>query len=287
MKKRKNIYNHLTAKERDKLSFPVKWLFRNNYLKGEVLDYGCGFGSDADILMKQGNQKIDKYDKYYFPELKDKKYDTIICSYVLNVLERFEQSQVLMEISELLNKNGKAYFAVRRDLKYEGYRLHKIHKQYTYQCNVILPYKSIFKNDFCEIYEYSRYIDIGHQTPSCLFCNPKSQLKFITESATAYAVYDGLPVSNGHALVIPKKHIPNYFDLSINQQQSIWIVVNRVKEILEERYKPEGFNVGFNVNEPAGQTIFHAHIHVIPRYSGDMDNPKGGVRHVIPEKGKY
>lgn len=286
MKKRENLYNHLTAKAREKLSFPVNWLRRNGYLKGNILDYGCGFGTDADILMKNGVSQVDKYDKYYFPDLPEKKYDTIICSYVLNVLERPEQTQVLMEISELLKQNGKAYFAVRRDVKYEGYRLHKIHKEYTYQCNVVLPYKSVFKNDFVEIYQYQRITDIS-KTSDCSFCNPGSKSEFITESAMVYSILDRFPVTNGHALVIPKKHIPNYFDLSVNRQQSIWIVVNRVKEILEERYKPEGFNVGFNVNEPAGQSIFHTHIHVIPRYSGDMDNPKGGVRHVIPEKGKY
>ncbi|MCF8309187.1 MAG: HIT domain-containing protein [Bacteroidales bacterium] len=286
MKRRKNIYNHLTAKERKKLSFPVRWLYQNGYLKGAILDYGCGFGNDADILMKNGVPKIDKYDKYYFPDLPEKKYDTIICSYVLNVLERPEQTQVLMEISELLKQNGKAYFAVRRDVKYEGYRMHKIHKEYTYQCNVVLPYKSVFKNDFVEIYEYQRITDIP-KTSECSFCNPGTRLEFITESAMVYSILDSFPVTKGHALVIPKKHIPNYFDLSVNRQQSIWIVVNRVKEILEERYKPEGFNIGFNVNEPAGQSIFHTHIHLIPRYRGDMDNPKGGVRHVIPEKGKY
>lgn len=286
MKKRENLYNHLTAKEREKLSFPVNWLRRNGYLKGNILDYGCGFGTDADILMKNYVSQVDKYDKYYFPDLPEKKYDTIICSYVLNVLERPEQTQVLMEISEFLKQDGKAYFAVRRDVKYEGYRLHKIHKEYTYQCNVVLPYKSVFKNDFVEIYEYQRITDIS-KTSDCSFCNPRTKTEFITESAMVYSILDGFPVTNGHALVIPKKHISNYFDLSINQQQSIWIVVNRVKEILDKRYKPDGFNVGFNVNEPAGQSIFHAHIHVIPRYSGDMDNPKGGVRHVIPERGKY
>lgn len=287
MKRKKNIYNHLTAKGRKKLSFPVRWLHQNGYLKGVILDYGCGFGNDADILIKNGVPQVDKYDKYYFPDFPKKKYDTIICSYVLNVLERPEQTQVLMEISELLKENGKAYFAVRRDIKYEGYRVHKIHKEYTYQCNVVLPYRSVFKNDFVEIYKYQRIIDISSNTSSCPFCKPRSDSQFITESAMVYSILDGFPVTNGHALVIPKKHIPNYFDLSVNRQQSIWIVVNRVKEIIQEIYKPEGFNVGFNVNEPAGQSIFHAHVHVIPRYEGDMDNPKGGVRHVIPEKGKY
>lgn len=287
MTKHKNIYNHLTAKKRDKISFPVRWLERKGYFKGRILDYGCGFGTDADFLQKLSYSDLTKYDKHYYPEYPKTKFDAIICSYVLNVLEKQEQAEVIMEISELLNDDGKAYFAVRRDIKYEGYRLHKIHKKHTYQSNVVLPFNSIFNNEFVEIYEYRKYNQLKHHISDCPFCKPGKNLQLITESAQSYAIFDKYPVAEGHALIITKKHVSDYFNLSFGQQQGIWLMVNRVRSILEKRFNPDGFNVGFNIKESAGQSIDHVHIHVIPRYRGDMKNPKGGVRHVIPEKGKY
>lgn len=281
----KNIFSHLTAKEREFPSFPTRYLFNNNLLKGDILDYGSGFGRDVKFLFNKG-LNADDYDVYYQPKLKEKKYDVIICNYVLNVLLPEQQSEVLMHVSELLKDDGTAYFTVRRDLKYVGYRLHKIHKEYTYQCNVILPYKSLYNNENCEIYEYKRYKRLDSKS-SCPFCKLNSRVKLVTESATAFAILDGFPVSNGHTLVIPKKHISNYFELSFKEQSACWIVVNRVKKILQKLYNPDGFNIGININKDAGQTISHVHIHVIPRYKGDVENPRGGIRHVISGKGFY
>lgn len=281
----KNIFSHLTAKERNGPSFPTKYLFNNNYLKGEILDFGCGFGEDIKFLSKNG-LNADGYDIYYQPELKEKQYDVIICNYVLNVLLPEQQSEVLMRVSEILKPGGVAYFTVRRDLKYIGYRQHKIHQEYTYQCNVILPYKSVYKNENCEIYEYKHYIKSNNNN-NCPFCNLSRNVKLITESATAYAIYDGFPVSMGHSLIIPKKHVSNYFELSFKEQFACWIVVNRVKTILQQKHNPDGFNIGININRDAGQTVEHVHIHLIPRFKGDVENPKGGIRHVIPGKGFY
>jgi len=281
---KKNIFTHLTAKNRDKLSFPANWLFKNNYLKGKILDFGCGFGTDVKILKAKGMDIIG-YDKYYFKKYPEEKFDTIICIYVLNVLEQREQSKVIMSVSELLKPGGKAYFVVRRDLKYEGYRLHKIHKKYTYQTNVKLRYKTIFLNSFCEIYEFEHFNKLKHQNPDCIFCNPENEI--ITESATAYAVFDKFPVSEGHALIIPKRHVANYFDLTLNEQIACSMLINRVKKIIDQQYSPDAYNVGINIGKDAGQTIQHVHIHLIPRYKGDVENPVGGVRNIIPGKGNY
>ena len=87
------------------------------------------------------------YDYYYRPDYPEGKFDTIICNYVLNVLEPYAQAEVMMNVTNLLSPKGTAYFAVRRDLTEEGFRLHAIHKQYTYQCNVKLPYKSLIANN--------------------------------------------------------------------------------------------------------------------------------------------
>lgn len=282
---------HLTAKERTSISFPTRWLKQNKLLKGEILDFGCGFGFDKDELQKEG-YSIVGYDNYYRPEYPTKRFDTIICNYVLNVLESKEQAQVLMEVSELLKPNGTAYFTVRRDLKYEGFRTHYVHKQPTYQCNVVLPYKSLFLNENCEIYEYkhfnrTNYKEKYESSKGCPFCNLSTKVELVCETATAVAFFDGYPVSKGHTLIIPKRHVANYFDLTDKEQQDLWHMVNHCKTILEKRFHPDGFNVGINVNQAAGQSVFHVHIHLIPRYKGDVENPKGGVRGVIPRKQSY
>jgi len=279
-------YSHLTAKERTSLSFPTKWLQQRNLLNGEILDFGCGFGTDVELLKKQ-NIDIQGYDKYYFNEYPTQKYDTIICQYVLNVLQPDQQPEVLMSVCELLKPEGKAYFTVRRDIKYEGFRIHKIHQKTTYQCNVKLPFKSIFKNENCEIYEYQHYNILKKEDIPCPFCNPTTTTELISETATAYAIYDKFPVSEGHCLIVPKRHVASYFELSVHEQRACWLLVNRCKEIIQKKHNPDGFNIGINVNEEAGQTIFHVHIHLIPRYKGDVVNPRGGVRGVIPEKQFY
>ena len=282
---------HLTAKERTSISFPTRWLKQNNLLKGEILDFGCGFGFDTDELQKEGFNIVG-YDNYYRPEYPTKRFDTIICNYVLNVLEPKEQAEVLMEVSELLKPTGIAYFTVRRDLKSEGFRIHYVHKQPTFQCNVVLPYKSVFLNENCEIYEYkhfnrTNYKEKYESSKGCPFCKLNTKVEFVCENATAVAFFDGYPVSKGHTLIIPKRHVANYFDLSDAEQHGLWQMVNHCKTILEKRFHPDGFNVGINVNEAAGQSVFHVHIHLIPRYKGDVENPKGGVRGVIKDKQWY
>jgi len=284
----KKIVNnpHLTAIERTSMSFPTRWLKQNNLLKGEILDFGCGLGFDTDQLKEQGFD-IMGYDNYYRPDYPQKRFDTILCNYVLNVLEPNEQAEVLMSISELLKPTGKAYFAVRRDLKSEGFRMHYVHKQHTYQSNVILPYHSIFSNENCEIYEYQHYNQIVIKDNNCPFCNLASKVELISETATAVAFLDSFPVNPGHTLIVPKRHIDNYFELTIHEQRALWLVVNRCKMLIQKRFNPDGFNVGINVGESAGQSIFHVHIHLIPRYKGDVENPRGGVRGVVPMKQSY
>ena len=282
-----NFYSHLTAKERESISFPAKVLLRQNLLNGKVLDFGCGFGKDVECL-KDKKFDISGFDPHYFPNFPDEKFDTIICFYVLNVLFPEEQADVLMDVSKLLKEDGKAYFAVRRDIKFEGFRTHKIHKKPTYQCNVKLPFKSVFKNENVEIYEYQHYTFLHKgNTEISPFLSDGERRELVFESATAFSFYDKFPVTKGHTLVVPKRLVSNYFELSVKEQIACWIMVNKVKEELQKLYNPDGFNVGININQEAGQTIFHSHIHIIPRYKNDVENPRGGVRGVIPEKKNY
>ena len=139
MYKIENKFSHLTAIERNKLSYPARFLLSKQLLKGKILDFGYGFGNDVKLLQAQGFN-ITGYDPYYCSQYPIEKFDTIICFYVLNVLFPEEQSKVLMEISHLLKPGGKAYYAVRRDIKREGFREHYVHKKPTYQCLVKLPF---------------------------------------------------------------------------------------------------------------------------------------------------
>lgn len=113
--------------------------------------------------------------------------------------------------------------------------------------------------------------------------------KWLLSNDLAFAVYDTFPVSPGHVLVLTKRLIPTWFDASPEEQLALMLLVNTVKQYLDSvlEPKPAGYNVGFNAGEAAGQTVMHVHVHVIPRYTGDMPDPRGGVRHVIPNKGNY
>jgi diadenosine tetraphosphate (Ap4A) HIT family hydrolase len=114
---------------------------------------------------------------------------------------------------------------------------------------------------------------------------PRSQ--WVAENELAFAIRDGFPVSLGHTLVIPKKVSPTWFDMSKNEQRAVLELAEEVKKSLDENFYPDGYNIGVNIGKAAGQTVMHVHLHVIPRYFGDMEDPRGGVRHVIPAKGNY
>lgn len=283
MKTQKNQFSHLTAIERVNLSFPAQILLNKNLLKGKILDFGCGFGNDVKLLRQKGLE-ITGYDPYYLPQYPKDKFDTIICFYVLNVLFPEEQANVLIKISHLLHPGGKAYYAVRRDIKKEGFREHYVHKKPTYQCSIKLPFQSIHLDESCEIYEYTHYNHQRNSANNCIFCNPHKSLNLLAESATAYAIFDGYPLSKGHVLIIPKRHVANYFELPFKEQSACWFMANQVQEILSQKFCPDGFNVGMNINKDAGQKMMHTNIHIIPRYQGDSIGLKGGMRSVIPKR---
>lgn len=109
----------------------------------------------------------------------------------------------------------------------------------------------------------------------------------IHENEFAFAIYDGFPVSKGHCLVIPKRIVSSIFDLNDNEYNHIFLLLRDIKKILLEKFKPNGFNIGINNGTDAGQTIDHAHIHIIPRYKGDLKDPRGGVRNILPDNSGY
>lgn len=119
---------------------------------------------------------------------------------------------------------------------------------------------------------------------SCPFCDTGCE---VLGNNLAYARYDAYPVSRGHLLIIPRRHAADWFDLTEEEQRSIFLLISEAKQMLDEKFSPDGYNIGINCGEAAGQTIFHVHVHLIPRYTGDVENPRGGVRGVIPEKRSY
>ena len=121
----------------------------------------------------------------------------------------------------------------------------------------------------------------------CLFCNIPQEL-ILVENSFAYAIKDEFPVTEGHTLVIPKNHVDEYFGLSIEELLGCDNLLKSVRrDLLLADNSIKGFNIGMNSGAAAGQTIFHCHIHLIPRREGDVDDPRGGVRNVFPGKGLY
>ena len=125
---------------------------------------------------------------------------------------------------------------------------------------------------------------------NCLFCEIQTidRKRIIAENSLAYAIRDGFPVTAGHTLFIPKRHTIDYFGLFPDEVLAINQLMDAHKQLLQKNDSSiDGFNIGMNCGETAGQTIFHCHVHLIPRRKGDVEYPKGGVRHVIPYKGNY
>ncbi len=119
----------------------------------------------------------------------------------------------------------------------------------------------------------------------CIFCQVGRAILAQTELSLAF--FDGFPVSEGHALVVPRRHVPTIWELLDEEYVDLFNLVRAVKGIIQDQFEPQGINVGANCGQAAGQTAFHAHVHIIPRYSGDVPNPRGGIRNMIPGKGDY
>lgn len=126
-------------------------------------------------------------------------------------------------------------------------------------------------------------------TKKCFFCDIQKQKdnKKILENEDFFSRYDDFPVSKGHTEVISKDHISSLFDLSTQQLANCYDLLKKTKNLIQEKFKPDGFNIGVNEGKAAGQSIPHLHIHIIPRYNGDVKNPRGGIRNIFPKKADY
>ena len=123
-------------------------------------------------------------------------------------------------------------------------------------------------------------------TMPCPFCEILSE-RVVFEDKLTICIRDKYPVAKGHSLIITRRHVESFFDLTREERLSVDAMLFRVKEELDREFSPSGYNIGVNIGRAAGQTIGHVHVHLIPRYDGDMEDPRGGVRGVIPEKQGY
>ena len=120
----------------------------------------------------------------------------------------------------------------------------------------------------------------------CPFCPPNSD-EIVLERPLAWLQRDKRPLTKGHVLVVPRRHVPSFFDTTREERLAMLELIDEAKAILEREHQPDGYNLGINNGEAAGQTVMHVHLHIIPRYLGDKDDPRGGIRWMLPEKAAY
>ena len=120
----------------------------------------------------------------------------------------------------------------------------------------------------------------------CPFCSLPPE-RVLASNALAFVIRDGYPVSPGHTLIIPRRHVGSFFEISEDERAAMLALLDGQKRALDAEYSPAGYNVGINDGAAAGQTVPHLHIHLIPRFAGDLPDPRGGVRWVMPHKAKY
>ena len=114
---------------------------------------------------------------------------------------------------------------------------------------------------------------------NCELCSPQDVL---LENALAYVRYDNNSLSRGHVLVVPKRHVAAFFDMTADEQAAVLALLNKVQKSIQKEHAPDGYNIGVNIGKAAGQSRMHVHVHLIPRYAGDVPDPRGGIRCVLP-----
>jgi diadenosine tetraphosphate (Ap4A) HIT family hydrolase len=123
---------------------------------------------------------------------------------------------------------------------------------------------------------------------ACAFCHRVAEgVNIVAEAELAAAFEDAYPLNPGHTLILPRRHVARFAELTDEERSAIWELVPTVRVHIERQHAPDGYNVGLNEGATAGQTIAHVHLHVIPRYRGDVEDPRGGIRWIVPERAAY
>ena len=121
----------------------------------------------------------------------------------------------------------------------------------------------------------------------CVICTRIASNALVAHNELAAAFPDAFPITLGHALIVPRRHEPDFFKLSRLEQAAVWSLIDAVRRHIESINHPDAYNIGMNVGLAAGQTVLHAHLHVIPRYKGDVEDPRGGIRWIMPTRARY
>ena len=121
----------------------------------------------------------------------------------------------------------------------------------------------------------------------CFFCKSIESKDYVLENDSAIARFDDFPVNKGHLEVMPKRHIKDWWKTTTEERLAIFSLLDEAKKLVDEKYHPDAYNIGMNLGEKAGQSVMHLHVHLIPRYDGDVPNPRGGVRGIIKDKQNY
>jgi diadenosine tetraphosphate (Ap4A) HIT family hydrolase len=128
---------------------------------------------------------------------------------------------------------------------------------------------------------------VSDNCPFCGMLQGSIEREVIASNDLAFCVTDGFPVTDGHALIIPKRHIGSFFEITEEERKALFELLDQAKKICDTEFKPASYNIGINDGPAAGQTVPHVHIHLIPRYESDDEDPRGGVRWVVPDKADY
>jgi diadenosine tetraphosphate (Ap4A) HIT family hydrolase len=131
------------------------------------------------------------------------------------------------------------------------------------------------------------FSEMNEPESGCPFCQRINEPGLLGANELAAAFFDAFPLSPGHALIAPRRHESDLFRLSAQEQDALWALLREARGRVQESHRPDGYNVGVNVGDAGGQTIGHVHVHLIPRYAGDVEDPRGGIRRIIPAKARY
>ena len=122
---------------------------------------------------------------------------------------------------------------------------------------------------------------------TCPVCDRQAEGDLVAQNDLAVAFVDRYPLNPGHTLIVPRRHEPDFFALTEAEHTAVWRLVPAVRAHVDARFHPHGYNLGVNAGPAAGQTVWHAHLHVVPRYEGDVADPRGGIRWILPDRARY
>lgn len=215
-------------------------------------------------LFKEKGFEVEKYDPNFYPDYPNEKFDTIICFYVLNVLEKEEEYKILAQVSSLLKPEGKVYFAVRRDIHREGKRFHVKHKKYTYQRNVFLDQKSVFKNKNCEIYEMEHFtVKNKSNYEFNPFLSGKDFRIPFAETTNFVAFYSKYPKSEHHIILTTKEKYNTLDGLTSSRKEELNFFTNFCHELMKTRHSLYSIkSISSQASNPA-INIDQWHIHLM------------------------